>query len=57
MSPSLVPSKRVGGGGRLLARHPLARFLIRRTAVAVLLAFGVTLVTFVLTNLVPGDPA
>ncbi|MCM2578865.1 ABC transporter permease [Streptomyces meridianus] len=47
----------MSGGGRLLARHPLARFLLRRTAVAVLLAFGVTLVTFVLTNVVPGDPA
>jgi len=42
---------------RLLARHPLARFLLRRTATAVLLALGVTLVTFILTNLVPGDPA
>ncbi|MFC8435568.1 ABC transporter permease [Streptomyces sp. NPDC057253] len=63
MSPRWVPSKGPGrdkghsGGGRLLARHPLARFLLRRTATAVLLAFGVTLVTFVLTNLVPGDPA
>src|SRR5882757_1181405 len=67
MSPRSVPSKgvggsQVGGGGRLLsrrllARHPLARFLLRRTATAVLLALGVTLVTFVLTNLVPGDPA
>ncbi|MFJ6085708.1 ABC transporter permease [Streptomyces sp. NPDC092369] len=45
------------GRRRLLARHPLARFLLRRTATAVLLALGVTLVTFVLTNLVPGDPA
>ena len=69
MSPRWVPSRRGAGGvgGRLLARHPLARhplarfplarFLLRRTATAVLLAFGVTLVTFVLTNLVPGDPA
>lgn len=40
-----------------LARHPLLRFLGRRTGISVLLAFGVTLVTFVLTNLVPGDPA
>lgn len=36
--------------------NPLARFLIRRILVAVLLAWGITLVTFVLTNLVPGDP-
>ncbi|MGW8378232.1 ABC transporter permease [Streptomyces sp. ODS28] len=46
-----------GGGGRPLARHPLARYLLQRTGVAALLALGVTLVTFVLTNVVPGDPA
>ncbi|MDA0641256.1 ABC transporter permease [Nonomuraea ferruginea] len=38
------------------ALPPLARFLIRRVLMAILLAWGVTLVTFVLTNLVPGDP-
>jgi peptide/nickel transport system permease protein len=38
-------------------KHPLIRFLARRLAVSVLLAVGVTLVTFTLTNLVPGDPA
>ncbi|MBB5078577.1 ABC transporter permease [Nonomuraea endophytica] len=38
------------------ARHPLARFLIRRILIALLLAWGITLVTFVLTNMVPGDP-
>ncbi|GAA1956863.1 ABC transporter permease [Catenulispora subtropica] len=38
-------------------RHPFARFLTRRVGTALLLALGVTLVTFVLTNLVPGDPA
>ncbi|MFI6318028.1 ABC transporter permease [Nonomuraea sp. NPDC050556] len=37
-------------------RHPLARFLLKRILIAVLLAWGITLVTFVLTNLVPGDP-
>jgi len=37
-------------------RSPLARFLVRRIVTAVLLAVGITLVTFVLTNLVPGDP-
>jgi peptide/nickel transport system permease protein len=41
---------------QFLGGHPLARFLLRRTLVAALLALGVTLVTFVLTNLVPGDP-
>ncbi|GAA2352963.1 ABC transporter permease [Nonomuraea africana] len=38
-------------------RAPLARFLLRRILIAILLAWGITLVTFVLTNLVPGDPA
>ncbi|MET9070240.1 ABC transporter permease [Streptosporangium sandarakinum] len=42
--------------GRRGARSPLARFLVRRVLTALLLAVGITLVTFVLTNLVPGDP-
>ncbi|WP_344980229.1 ABC transporter permease [Streptosporangium fragile] len=52
--PKAVTARpRPGRGGR---RHPLARFLIRRVVTALLLAVGITLVTFVLTNLVPGDP-
>jgi peptide/nickel transport system permease protein len=39
-----------------VARSPLARYLLRRLGVSALLIVGVTLVTFVLTNLVPGDP-
>ncbi len=35
----------------------LWRFLIRRLGAAVLLAFGVVVVTFALTSLLPGDPA
>ncbi|MFI7127187.1 ABC transporter permease [Nonomuraea sp. NPDC050153] len=42
--------------GRARRAHPLVRFLIRRILLAVLMAWGITLVTFVLTNLVPGDP-
>ncbi|NUR85588.1 MAG: ABC transporter permease [Nonomuraea sp.] len=42
--------------GRQVVKHPLARFLARRILIAILLAWGITLVTFVLTNLVPGDP-
>jgi peptide/nickel transport system permease protein len=38
------------------AGSPLARYLLRRLGVSALLIVGVTLVTFVLTNLVPGDP-
>lgn len=36
--------------------HPLARYLLIRVAVSVLLAWGVTLVTFSMTTLVPTDP-
>jgi peptide/nickel transport system permease protein len=39
-----------------LAFPPFARFLLRRAAALVLLGFGITLVAFVLTQLVPGDP-
>lgn len=45
-------------GGRLRGRlsHPLVRYLTIRVAVSLLLVLGVTLVTFVLTNLVPASP-
>ncbi|WP_307852587.1 ABC transporter permease [Glaciihabitans sp. dw_435] len=36
--------------------HPFARYLIQRILTSLLLVVGVTLVTFTLTNLVPGDP-
>lgn len=39
-----------------MARSPLARYLLGRLGVSALLIVGVTLVTFVLANLVPGDP-
>lgn len=52
MSAPSAPSKeRV----RYRTGHPLVRYLVRRIAVSLLLVVGVTLVTFVLTNLVPGD--
>ena len=35
---------------------PLVRYLIIRVFVSLILVFGVTVVTFVLTNLVPTDP-
>lgn len=41
-------------GGRL--RHPLVRYLAIRVGVSLLLVLGVTVVTFVLTNLVPASP-
>jgi peptide/nickel transport system permease protein len=49
-SPPAETARRRSGGG-----SPLLRYAVRRVAVAVLLVVGVTLVTFVLTNLVPGD--
>lgn len=62
--PSAASRASGGGAGRLRDRvaaarhrHPFASFLTRRAGTAVLLMLGVTLVTFVLTNLVPGDPA
>ncbi|KAB8194456.1 ABC transporter permease subunit [Nonomuraea phyllanthi] len=48
-----IPGARRGRAGRV---PPLVRFLVRRVLLAVLMAWGITLVTFVLTNLVPGDP-
>jgi peptide/nickel transport system permease protein len=36
--------------------HPFLRYALRRVITSLLLIVGVTLVTFVLTNLVPGDP-
>jgi peptide/nickel transport system permease protein len=41
-------------GGRLA--HPLVRYIAVRLGISLLLVVGVTVVTFVLTNLVPGDP-
>src|SRR5690606_7854470 len=37
-------------------KSPLAGYLLRRAGTSVLLLIGVTIVTFLLTNLVPGDP-
>ncbi len=49
--PGRLP-RRPGRGGR-----PFLRFLVRRLAALVLLLLGITFVAFVLTQLVPGDPA
>ncbi|MBP5802150.1 ABC transporter permease, partial [Microbacterium maritypicum] len=37
-------------------RSPLIGYLLRRAGTSLLLLVGVTIVTFALTNLVPGDP-
>jgi peptide/nickel transport system permease protein len=36
--------------------HPLLRFILIRIGISILLIWGVTVVTFLLTNLVPTDP-
>ena len=36
--------------------HPMARYLLIRLGMSLVLVFGVTIVTFLLANLVPGDP-
>jgi peptide/nickel transport system permease protein len=41
---------------RTSSRSPLVDYVLRRLGTSVLLLLGVTIVTFVLTNLVPGDP-
>jgi peptide/nickel transport system permease protein len=45
------------GRPRTRSPHPFLRFLARRAAALVLLAIGITLIAFCLTQLVPGDPA
>lgn len=45
------------GWQRLLPSRGFSRFVVRRLAALVLLAVGIVVVTFVLTHLVPGNPA
>lgn len=44
------------GARRRPTRTPLVGYLLRRLGTSVLLLIGVTIVTFALTNIVPGDP-
>ena len=46
-----VPAQR-----RARRRSPLIGYLLRRAGTSLILLVGVTVVTFALTNLVPGDP-
>lgn len=39
-----------------LVRSPLLRYAVRRLLVGLLVCFGITVITFSLTNVVPGDP-
>jgi peptide/nickel transport system permease protein len=56
-SDAPTPYVRPGRLRRLLPSVGFLRFLLRRFVAMVLLLLGVTLVTWCLTNLVPGDPA
>jgi peptide/nickel transport system permease protein len=47
----------VSAYARSRSRHPLPFFIGKRLVALVLLGLGVTLIAFVLTHLVPGDPA
>jgi peptide/nickel transport system permease protein len=52
-------AKRPGLGRRLLdfwQQHGFIRLIVRRTLALIVLSFGITVVAFVLTHLVPGDP-
>jgi len=55
--PDLADASTAGRGRRRSTPVGLARFLAKRLALGVLLSLGITLVAFVLTHLVPGDPA
>lgn len=52
-----VPGRRRWGAGGRLDRHPILGLIVRRLGAGVLLVLGISLVAFVLTQLVPGDPA
>ena len=54
-SATAVAAPRPGTTGR--RHHDLRRFLLQRLATGLVLCVGITLVAFVLTHLVPGDPA
>lgn len=57
-SPALAANQTLPAGWRLrLPSRTFLRFLGRRLAALVLLGLGITFVAFVLTELVPGDPA
>ncbi|MCI1635993.1 ABC transporter permease [Bifidobacterium sp.] len=41
---------------KIWGSHPLLRYILKRLLISIFLVFGVTLITFILTNLVPADP-
>ncbi len=58
IQPASAASQKLRPGWRFpLPSRPFVRFLARRLAALILLGVGITFVAFVLTELVPGDPA
>jgi peptide/nickel transport system permease protein len=49
--------QKLGRARSFLGAHPFIRSLLARLAALVLLAWGLTLIAFTLTQMVPGDPA
>lgn len=54
--PTARPSRTRTASREGRVRHPFLTYALRRVGTSLLLVVGVTLVTFILTNLVPGDP-
>ncbi len=52
VEPAPVDSKLSAGAG-----SPLLRFIAKRIAIGLLLMLGITLISFTVTQIVPGDPA
>ena len=53
------PRRRPSDSGAIAwlhVHHPLALYIFKRFLISVFLVFGVTLITFILTNLVPANP-
>jgi peptide/nickel transport system permease protein len=57
ISPPSVRTRVAAASARTRARHPIWYLIGRRLVALVFLCLGVTLIAFVLTHLVPGDPA
>lgn len=55
-APAATAPSRAGALRGLRARHPFAAFVAARALALVALLLGITLVTFALATLVPGDP-
>lgn len=55
-TPTVRPSRKRIAPREGRIGHPFLNYALRRVGTSLLLVVGVTLVTFILTNLVPGDP-